>query len=118
MAEQQWPEAADRQIPVSPAASGRDDIPAMGHPRPLRAEERIYLEPLGAPEIGRRPLDLDAGQPIFVQTKRPHAQPMPLRRETPVYKDHYRAAPAPRTPNRVGVPVQHGHLQGRKRGKA
>ncbi len=34
-------------------------------------------------------------------------QPMLLRRETPVYEDHYRAAPAPRTPNRTGAPVQH-----------
>ncbi len=79
----------------------------MGHLRPLRAEERIYAEPLGAPEIGRRLLDLDAGQPIFAQTEHAQAQPMPLRRETPVYEDHYRAVPAPRTPNRVGVPVQH-----------
>ena len=95
MAGQQWPEATDRQIPVPLAAGGRDDIRAVGQPRPLRAEERIYVEPPGAPEIGRRPLYLGA------------EQPMPLHRETPVYEDHYRAAPAPRTPNRVGVPVQH-----------
>ncbi len=31
---------------------------------------------------------------------------MPIHRETPVYEDHYRAAPTPRTPNRVGIPVQ------------
>ncbi len=31
---------------------------------------------------------------------------MPIRRETPVYEDHYRAAPALRMPNRVGVPAQ------------
>ncbi len=78
MAGQQWPEAADRPIPTPPAADGRDDVRAVGQPRPLRAEERIYTEPPGAPEIGRRPLDLDAGQPIFAQTERARAQPMPL----------------------------------------
>ncbi len=31
---------------------------------------------------------------------------MHLRQEAPVYEDHHRAAPAPRTPHRVGVPVQ------------
>ncbi len=51
-------------------------------------------------------MDLDAGQPIFAQTERAPAQPKPLCRETPVYENHYRAAPAPRTPNHVGVPVQ------------
>ncbi len=65
MARQQWPEAAERQMAVPPAAGGRDDIRAVEQPRPLRAEERIYVEPPGVPEIGRRPLDLDAGQPIF-----------------------------------------------------
>ncbi len=78
----------------------------MGQHRPLRAEERIYVEPPEAPEIGRRPLDLDTGQPSFAQTKRVPGQPMPIHRETPVYEDHYRAAPAPRTPNCVGVPAQ------------
>ncbi len=107
MARQQWPEAAERQIPTPPAVDGRDDVLAVVQTKPLRAEERIYVEPPGAPEIGRRPLDLDAGQPIFAQTERVHAQPMPLCRETPVYEDHYRAAPTPRTPNRVGTPVQH-----------
>ncbi len=61
MAGQQWPEAADRRIHTPPAADRGDDIRAVAHPRLLRAEERIYVEPLGAPEIGRRPLDLDAG---------------------------------------------------------
>ena len=32
---------------------------------------------------------------------------MPLHREKPVDEVHYRAAPTPRTPNRVGAPVQH-----------
>ncbi len=73
----------------------------MGQPRPLRADERIYVEPLGAPEIGRRLLGLGVEQPIFGQTECAPAQPMPLRRETPVYEDHYRAASAPRTPNHV-----------------
>ncbi len=52
MAGQQWPEVADRQIPAPSAAGGRDDIRAVGQTRPLRAEERIYVEPPGAPEIG------------------------------------------------------------------
>ena len=52
-----------RQMPAPLAAGGRDDIRMMGQPRPLRAEERIYVEPPGAPEIGRRPLDLEAGRP-------------------------------------------------------
>ncbi len=73
MARQQWPEAADRLIPMSPADDGRDDVRAVGQPRPLQAEERLYIEPPGAPEIGRRPLDLDAGQAIFAQTERAHA---------------------------------------------
>ncbi len=102
MAGQQWPEAADRPIPTPPAADG-----AVGQPRPLQAEERIYVEPPGAPEIGRRLLDLDAGQPIFAQTEHTRTQPIPLCRETPVYEDHYKTAPTPRTPNRVGAPVQH-----------
>ncbi len=50
MARQQWPEAAE--IPAPAAADERDDVRAMGQPRPLRAEERIYIEPPGAPEIG------------------------------------------------------------------
>ncbi len=33
-------------------------------------------------------------------------RPIHLQRDAPVYKDHYRAATAPRTPHRVGVPVQ------------
>ncbi len=90
MARQQWPEAAEREMPAPHAAGGRVDILSVGQPRPLRAEERIYVEPPGAPEIGRRPLDLDAGQPIFAQNERAPAQPMPVRRETPVYEDHYR----------------------------
>ncbi len=105
MAGQQWLEAADRQIPVPPAAVGRDDIRAVGQPIPLRAEERIYVEPPGAPEIGRMLLYLDAGRPVFAQTECAPAQPMPIRRETQVYEEHYRAAPAPRTPNHLGVPV-------------
>ncbi len=51
MAGQQWPEAADRRIPTPPIADGGDDVRAVGHPRQLQAEERIYVEPLGAPEI-------------------------------------------------------------------
>ncbi len=108
MAGQQWPEAADRCIPTLPVADGGDNVRAVGRPRQLRAEERIYVEPLGAPEIRRRPLDLGVGQPIFVQAVPVQAQPMPPHREAPIYDvDYYRAAPAPRTPNRTGAPVQH-----------
>ncbi len=99
------PEAAEKQMPVPPAAVGRDDIRMMGQPRPLRAEERIYVEPPGALELGRRPLDLNVGQPNLAQNERATVQPIHLRREALVYEDHYRAAPAPRSP-RVGVPVQ------------
>ena len=93
-------------MPAQPAAVGRDDIRVVGQPRPLRAEERIYVEPPGAPEIGRRPLDLNAGHPNVAQNGRVMMRPMHLRREAPVYEDHYRAATAPRTPHRVGVQVQ------------
>ena len=51
-------------------------------------------------------MDLDAGQPIFAQNECTPAQPMPMCRKIPVYDYHYRAAPAPRTPNHVGVPAQ------------
>ncbi len=44
MARLQWPEAAERQMPAPLAAGGRDDIRMMGQPRPLRAEDRIYVE--------------------------------------------------------------------------
>ncbi len=70
---------------------------------------RIYVEPLGAPEIGRSPLDLDVGQPIFAPSVPVQTQPILLCREAPVYEDHYRAAPRPRTPSGTGAPVQH-HL--------
>ena len=65
------------------------------------------MEPLGAPEIGHRPLGLGVGQPIFVQAVPAQIQLMSLRWEAQVYEDHYRAAPARRTPNRTGAPVQH-----------
>ncbi len=93
-------------MPVPPAAVGRDDVRVMGQPRPLRAEERTYVEPPGVPEIGRRPLDLNAGQPNVAQNGRATVQRVHLRREAPVYEDHYMAATAPRAPHRVGVPVQ------------
>ncbi len=84
----QWPEAAERQMPAPLAAGGMDDIRMMGQPRPLQAEERIYVEPPRAPEIGRRPLDFDAGQPNSAQNERATVQPMRLRQEAPVYEDH------------------------------
>ncbi len=69
-ARQEWLETVEGQMPVPSAAVGRDDVRAMGQPRPLRAEERIYVEPPGAPEIGRRPLDLNAGHPNVAQNGR------------------------------------------------
>ncbi len=78
MAGQQWPEAADRRIPTPPIADGGDDVRAVGHPRQLQAEERIYVEPLGAPEIGRRPLDLGVGQPIFTRAPRASSTNAPM----------------------------------------
>ena len=49
---------------------------------------------------------------------------MPIRRVAPVYEDHYRSAPAPRTPpppsgNTSAASLgQTGYLQGRERGEA
>ncbi len=51
MARQLWPEAAERQIPVPPAVGGRDEMRAVGQPRLLQAEERIYVKAPGTPEI-------------------------------------------------------------------
>ncbi len=42
----------------------------------------------------------------MAQNGRVMMRPMHLRREAPVYEDHYRAATAPRTPHRVGVHAQ------------
>ncbi len=98
-------------MPAPLAAGGRDDIRMVGQPRPLRAEERIYVEPLEARDIGRRLLDVEAGRPIAMQNERAPAQPMPMRRETKIYEDHYRAAPMPRMPNwggGGGGPNNHG----------
>ncbi len=78
-ARQQWLETMDGQMPAPPAAVGRDDVRVVGQPRPLRAEERIYVEPPGAPEIGQRPLDLNAGQPNVAQNGRAMMRPMHLR---------------------------------------
>ncbi len=47
MAGHQLPEVAERQPPVPLQAHVREDIRAMGRPRPPRAEERIYVEPGG-----------------------------------------------------------------------
>ncbi len=104
-ARQEWLEPVEGQMPAPPAAVGRDDVRIMGQPRPVRAEERIYVEPPGAPEI-RRPLDLNAGQPNVTQNGRVMMRPMHLRRDAPVYEDHYKAATAPRIPHRVGVQAQ------------
>ncbi len=102
-ARQEWLETVERQMPAPPAVVGKDDVGMRGQTRPLRAKERIYVEPPGAPEIGRRPLDLNAGQHNVAQNGRVMMRPMHLRQEAPVYEDHYRAATAPRIPHRVGV---------------
>ncbi len=67
---QEWLETVEGWMPAPPTAVGRDDVRIMGQPRPLRAEERIYVEPPGAPEIARRPLDLNAGQRNVAQNER------------------------------------------------
>ncbi len=105
-ARQEWPETVEGQMPVQPEAVGRDNARMMRQPRPLRAEERIYVEPTGAPEIGQRPLVLNVGHPNVAHNGRIMMQPMQPRRETPVHEDYHRAAAAPRTPHRVGVPMQ------------
>ena len=110
VARQQWPEAAERRMPAPPATTGRDDARMMGQPRSLRAEERIYVEPPRALGVGRRLLDLDAGQPNFAQDERAPVQPMHVRQGAPVYEDHYRAAPTPSGSPRATLPGQTGHL--------
>ncbi len=65
------------------------------------------MELWGAPEIGRRPLDLGIGQPAPAQAQPQPAAPLLLHWEAPVYYDYYRAAPVPRTPNHTRAPVQH-----------
>ncbi len=42
----------------------------------------------------------------MAQNERVMMRPIHLRRETPVYEDHYRAATAPRIPHIVGVKAQ------------
>ncbi len=105
-ARQEGLETVEGQIPAPPAVVGRDDIRIRGQTKPLRAEERIYLEPPGASEIGRRQLDLDAGQHSVAQNERVMMRPMHLRREAPIYEDQYRAATAPWIPHQVGVQAQ------------
>ncbi len=102
----EWLETGEGRMPAPPAAVGRDDVRVMGQPRPLQNEERIYVEPSGAPEIGRRPLDLNDGQRNVAQTERIMMRPTHLCREVPVYDDPYRAATARRIPHRGGMPAQ------------
>ncbi len=70
-----------------------------------RAEERIYVELWGTPEIEPRPLDLGILQQAPAQGPPQPAAPLLLK--VPVYDDYYVAAPTPRTPNHTGAPVQH-----------
>ncbi len=62
---------------------------------------------MGAPEIGRRALNLCVLHQAPVQAPLQPAAPLPLPREVPLYDDYYRAAPVPRMPNPSGVPGQH-----------
>ncbi len=105
-ARQEWLETGEVRMPAPLAAVGRDDVGMRGQARPLRNEERIYVEPPGAPEIGRRPRDPNVGQGNVAQTERIMMQPVHLRREAPIYDEPYRAATAPRIPHRVGVQAQ------------
>ncbi len=67
----------------------------------------MYREPRGAPEIGRRPLDL--GIPHHPQYRGPvqSAMPLPQHAEVPPYDDYYRVAAGPRHTVRSGSPIQH-----------
>ncbi len=93
-------------MPAPLSAGGRDDVRMRGQARPLRHEERIYVEPPGAPEIGRRPRDLNVGQGNVAQTERIMIQAVHQRRDAPIYDEPYRAATALRIPHRVGVQAQ------------
>ncbi len=77
-ARQEWLATGEGQMPAPPAAVRRDDVRMMGQLRPLRAEERIYVEPQGAPEIGRRPLDLNTEHPSVAQNGRAAMRPIHL----------------------------------------
>ncbi len=105
-AKQEWLETVEGWMPAPPAATGTDDVRMMGQPRLLRAEERICVEPPGAPEIGRRPLDFNAGQHNVAQNERVMMRPVHLRQQARVYEDQYKAATAPKIPHRVGVQAQ------------
>ncbi len=47
MARQQLHEVAEKKPHAPPMADAGEDVRAVGRPRPLRAEERIYIEPWG-----------------------------------------------------------------------
>ncbi len=98
-ARQEWLETGEVRMPAKIAAVGRDDAGMRGPAGPVRNEERIYVEPPGAPEIGRRPLDSNVELNNVAQNERIMMQPVHLRREAPIYEDHYRAATAPRIPH-------------------
>ena len=105
-ARQEWLEPVEGQMPAQTAAVGRANGRMMGQPRPLRAEERIYVEPPGAPGVGRRPLDLNVGHPNVAQNEHIMLRPVQPHQETPVHEDYYRAAVAPRPPHRMGAQMQ------------
>ncbi len=87
-ARQEWLEKREVRMPALLSTGGRDDVRMRGQARLLRNEERIYVEPPGAPEIGRRPRDLNVGQGNVAQNERIMMQPVHLRREAPIYDEH------------------------------
>ncbi len=67
------------------------------HPRQLRAEAGIYREPRGAPDIGRRPLEISVGIPHHHHHRGPvqPAMPLPQYLDVPLYDDYYSVAMGP-----------------------
>ncbi len=63
------PEIVEQQPPVLSMADPAEDVRELIHPRLPQTEARIYREPRGAPEIGRRPLDL--GVPHYPARREP-----------------------------------------------
>ncbi len=74
-------------------AAQAEDVWEMMHPRLLRTEARIYREPRGAPEIGRRPLDLGIMHRPKHQEPTQMPMPHPPHLEVPLYDEYYGARP-------------------------
>ena len=103
----QAPEVRERQ-PHAPLlfdqiADGRE----FAHPRQQRAKPGMCREPRGAPEIGRRPLDLGIPhQPDIAGQTKPAMLP-PQYVDKPLYDDYYRVTAGPRHLVRPGPLIQH-----------